>query len=274
MSWATDGRGGGGGGGGVGAASKPKKYVRRAEGKTWEDPSLAGWPENDYRLFVGDLGNEVSDDVLANTFHQCARAARLRSPRARRAVHDRPPFPRRRPGRYASLAKAKVVRDKHTNKSKVLRSRELRRENVNALPLVLQGFGFVSFLDPYDCAKALREKNGKYIGNRPCKLRKSEVRRLRRYRAYSPPLSSSALCFAVAGTADRRSAQEGAPGQEDAKGARAPVSARPGAAVEVRIRIDRGALAVVPITCGAFRHRPGRPCRPPLPYRSCADAAT
>ena len=61
------------------------------------------------------------------------------------------------------------------------------------LPLFLQGFGFVSFLDPYDCAKALREKNGKYIGNRPCKLRKSEVRRLRRYRAYACP-SRAQLC--------------------------------------------------------------------------------
>ena len=69
MSWASEGRSAGP----SVATSKPKKFVRRAEGKTWEDPSLAGWPENDYRLFVGDLGNEVSDDVLANAFHQCAR---------------------------------------------------------------------------------------------------------------------------------------------------------------------------------------------------------
>ena len=34
---------------------------------------------------------------------------------------------------YASFAKAKIVRDKHTMKSK--------------------GFGFVSFMDPFDCAK-------------------------------------------------------------------------------------------------------------------------
>jgi RNA recognition motif-containing protein len=46
-----------------------------------------------------------------------------------------------------------VVRDKRTNKSK--------------------GYGFVSFLDGNDFAKAMREMNGKYIGNRPCKLRKS-----------------------------------------------------------------------------------------------------
>lgn len=45
------------------------------------------------------------------------------------------------------------MRDKRTSKSK--------------------GFGFVSFLDGNDFAKAMREMNGKYIGNRPCKLSKS-----------------------------------------------------------------------------------------------------
>ena len=29
-----------------------------------------------------------------------------------------------------------------------------------------RGFGFVSFLDPMDCAKAIREQNGKYLGAR------------------------------------------------------------------------------------------------------------
>lgn len=36
-----------------------------------------------------------------------------------------------------------------------------------------RGYGFVSFLDVEDFMKALREMNGKYIGNRPIKLRKS-----------------------------------------------------------------------------------------------------
>lgn len=34
----------------------------------WEDPTLEDWPENDFRLFVGNLGNEVSDELLANSF--------------------------------------------------------------------------------------------------------------------------------------------------------------------------------------------------------------
>ncbi len=50
-------------------------------------------------------------------------------------------------------ASPQVVRDPRTKKSK--------------------GYGFVSFLDGNDFAKALREMNGKYIGNRPCKLSKS-----------------------------------------------------------------------------------------------------
>ena len=36
-----------------------------------------------------------------------------------------------------------------------------------------RGYGFVSFKDPADFMKALKEMNGKYIGNRPCKLKKS-----------------------------------------------------------------------------------------------------
>jgi len=55
--------------------------------------------------------------------------------------------------KYPSAQKAKVVRDKRSGKSR--------------------GFGFVSFSDPGDFAQALKEMNGKYIGNRPCKLRKS-----------------------------------------------------------------------------------------------------
>lgn len=34
-------------------------------------------------------------------------------------------------------------------------------------------YGFVSFKDPNDFIKAMREMNGKYVGNRPIKLRKS-----------------------------------------------------------------------------------------------------
>lgn len=43
---------------------KKRKLVRTAGGQTWEDPTLEEWPKDDFRLFAGDLGNDVSDDVL------------------------------------------------------------------------------------------------------------------------------------------------------------------------------------------------------------------
>ncbi|CAN6812119.1 unnamed protein product, partial [Brassica oleracea] len=79
---------------------------------------------DDYRLFCGDLGNEVNDDLLSKAF-----------------------------ARFPTFNMAKVIRDKRTGKTK--------------------GYGFVSFLNPADLAAALKEMNGKYVGNRSIKLRKS-----------------------------------------------------------------------------------------------------
>ncbi|MED6189574.1 RNA-binding protein 42, partial [Stylosanthes scabra] len=107
------------------AEAKKKAVPRKAAGQTWEDPILAEWPEDDYRLFCGDLGNEVNDDVLTKAF-----------------------------SRFPSFNMARVVRDKRTGKTK--------------------GYGFVSFASPSDLAAALKEMNGKYVGNRPIKLRKSK----------------------------------------------------------------------------------------------------
>lgn len=109
----------------LGKIKKPKKYLRAAGGTTWEDPSLAEWDPNDYRIFVGDMGNDVTDELLQSTFEK-----------------------------YPSFVKAKVVRDKRTSKSK--------------------GYGFVSFKDPQDYTRAIKEWDGKYLGNRPIKLRKSQ----------------------------------------------------------------------------------------------------
>jgi len=53
------------------------------------DPNLLEWPENDFRIFVGDLGNETNDEVLNKAF-----------------------------ARFPTFNKAKVVRDKKTNKTK------------------------------------------------------------------------------------------------------------------------------------------------------------
>ncbi|KAG2471426.1 RNA-binding protein 42 isoform X2 [Polypterus senegalus] len=107
-----------------GKQEKAKRCIRTAAGMTWEDQSLLEWDVDDFRIFCGDLGNEVNDDILARAF-----------------------------ARYPSFLKAKVVRDKRTGKTK--------------------GYGFVSFKDPNDYVRAMREMNGKYVGSRPIKLRKS-----------------------------------------------------------------------------------------------------
>jgi hypothetical protein len=44
--------------------------LREAAGKRWVDPTLTEWPENDFRIFVGDLGNEVNDDALGKAFQR------------------------------------------------------------------------------------------------------------------------------------------------------------------------------------------------------------
>lgn len=67
-----------------------------------------------FRLFCGDLGNDVTDEVLTRVF-----------------------------GRYPSFQKAKVVRDKRSNKTK--------------------GFGFVSFKEPNDFVRAIKELDGNLL---------------------------------------------------------------------------------------------------------------
>merc|ERR1719502_1737340 len=113
---------------GAASAQKPKVAaavtLRKASGKVWRDPTLDDWPKDDFRLFCGDLGNEVTDDLLANAFRK-----------------------------YKSFQKAKIIRDKRSGRTK--------------------GFGFASFLNPEDMIAALREVSGKYVGNRPIRLKKS-----------------------------------------------------------------------------------------------------
>ncbi len=84
------------------------KLMRKAGDDVWVDETLEQWPENDFRIFCGNMGNEVNDEVLANAFKK-----------------------------YGSFAKAKIVRDKKTLKSK--------------------GFGFVSLTNVDDYIRAMRE---------------------------------------------------------------------------------------------------------------------
>lgn len=102
-----------------------------------------------FRLFVGDLDPALSDDLFVSAFSGV---------------------------RYPSFVKARIVRDKNTNKGK--------------------GYGFVSYKDPEDFLKAWKEMNGacfalsllswwperlrreprstgKYVGTRPVKISKA-----------------------------------------------------------------------------------------------------
>lgn len=47
---------------------KKKAHVRTAAGTVWKDNTLAEWPENDFRIFVGDLGKDSTDVHLTEAF--------------------------------------------------------------------------------------------------------------------------------------------------------------------------------------------------------------
>jgi hypothetical protein len=68
---------------------KKKSTVRAAGGEVWEDTSLEDWDDNDFRLFAGDLGNEVTEELLYKAF-----------------------------SKYPSLLRTRVVRDTRTMKSR------------------------------------------------------------------------------------------------------------------------------------------------------------
>lgn len=114
---------------GTGNDAAAKTVARSGGGQTWTDSTLLEWDPAHFRLFVGNLAGEVTDDSLKKAF-----------------------------ARYPSLQKARVIRDKRTEKSK--------------------GYGFVSFSDGDDYFKAAREMQGKYIGSHPVLLRRAvtEVR--------------------------------------------------------------------------------------------------
>ncbi|PAV21187.1 RNA-binding domain-containing [Pyrrhoderma noxium] len=114
----------GGAGGKVAKGGKRTTVLRKGGGKVWEDQTLLEWDPSWFRLFVGDLSNDVSEDVLSSAFSA-----------------------------YTSFTKARVIKDRLSQKVK---------------------YGFVAFSDPEDFLRAWKEMNGKYVGNRPIKLRKAD----------------------------------------------------------------------------------------------------
>ncbi|KAL0254955.1 hypothetical protein SLS55_009479 [Diplodia seriata] len=72
-----------------GPDGKQKTVVRQGGGQTWSDTTLLEWDPAHFRLFVGNLAGEVTDESLYKAF-----------------------------SRFTSIQKARVVRDKRTTKSK------------------------------------------------------------------------------------------------------------------------------------------------------------
>ncbi|WEW58096.1 hypothetical protein PRK78_003563 [Emydomyces testavorans] len=105
-------------------AGPGKTVVRSGGGQSWTDSTLLEWDPAHFRLFCGNLAGEVTDDSLLKAF-----------------------------SKYPSVQKARVIRDKRTEKSK--------------------GYGFVSFSDGEDYFRAAREMQGKYIGSHPVLLRRA-----------------------------------------------------------------------------------------------------
>ena len=107
--------------------AQAKKVMKRtAAGSSWVDPTLAEFPPNDFRLFIGNLAKDTQVHQLEQFFK----------------------------ADYPSFAMAKICYNKHDSKSK--------------------GYGFVSMLDPMDAARAVREKDQKWLGSRPIKVRMSD----------------------------------------------------------------------------------------------------
>lgn len=45
-----------------------KTFVRKAADEVWVDETLQEWPENDFRIFVGDLAKETTTEILTKHF--------------------------------------------------------------------------------------------------------------------------------------------------------------------------------------------------------------
>lgn len=113
---------------------KPRKEKHSTSGHKPPKQTQTPTPQNPndlfdpshWRLFVGNLGPEVTESFLLTTFKN--------------------PYP--------STSKILIVRDWKTQKAK--------------------GYAFVAFSDGKEFLKALKEMNGKWIGNRQCIIKKSE----------------------------------------------------------------------------------------------------
>lgn len=107
---------------------KPKKSEKalKSSSNNLQHVTENHFDPSHWRLFVGNLGPEVSETLLYSFFHST----------------------------YPSTSKALIIRDPKSQKSK--------------------GYGFVAFAEGKEFLRALKEMNGKWLGNRQCIIKKSD----------------------------------------------------------------------------------------------------
>lgn len=148
----------GGAGGVVPKGTKRKTVLRKGGGKLWEDQTLLEWDDSEcfdgpkvvfyyycahrlhcmsfhlaewFRLFVGDVSNDVTDEILSNAF-----------------------------SKYPTFQRARVIRDKLSSK---VRSQPTTVRSMTDGLRIQAKYGFVAFSDPEDFLKAWKEMDGTSI---------------------------------------------------------------------------------------------------------------
>lgn len=130
-----------------GADGKQKTVVRSGGGQSWQDSSLLEWDPAHFRIFVGNLAGEVTDESLLKAF-----------------------------SKYDSVEKARVVRDKRTTKSKGFgfvsfrdgdhyfkAVQEMQGKYIGSHPVILRRS--TTEIKPTVPADRKKGKGGKYKGN-------------------------------------------------------------------------------------------------------------
>lgn len=147
------------------ASTSNKNHVRSAAGQTWTDPTLIQWPENDFRLFVGNLAKDLKQHHLEEAFGKYPSFCMAR------IMYDRPK------GRGGGQPHGQGQGGYNQQSSGGGYSNGGYNQQHQQQPNPegeSRGYGFVSLLDPKDCARAIREMDQSWLGSRPIKVKRSE----------------------------------------------------------------------------------------------------
>lgn len=119
--------------------------LRKAADTVYEDATLMEWDPKHYRIFVGNLGNDVNDEDLVKAFEG-----------------------------YPSFVKAKVVRDKVTGKTRgygFVAYSDPQDFMVSCRAFSVMSAQLTSSVDVQQAA--WKKMDGRYVGSRPVKIQKA-----------------------------------------------------------------------------------------------------